>query len=299
MEKFQLELFIETTQYGSFQKVAEQNRMSQRAVSKRIGSLEAELNAPLFVRGHNRIQLTPAGYRFRQRAESILNAMDVASYEAQQLAQQTPQTLSIGYFSPFDGVLLRRALVQTTPDHHYFVEERGIEHLVADVALARLDCALVMDGPELVTLTQPTNLKSVPIFRGHTVIGLADQTVGPQQTTVALDQLRQSPIIYYSNEQSTYLGNTFKAGLRAIGPHLDLHRVTSYEHMQLLVGLGQAMSFYPQELLPAVALANDGIRYLPLADPVTSAVTFSLIYRSDATNPAIKSLIAKLQQLTD
>ncbi|WP_080775016.1 helix-turn-helix domain-containing protein [Levilactobacillus brevis] len=54
MEERQLVLFVETAQFGSFQKTAEFNLMSQRAVSKRISALETEIGATLFDRQKTR-----------------------------------------------------------------------------------------------------------------------------------------------------------------------------------------------------------------------------------------------------
>lgn len=55
-----LRLFLDVVQLGSFQKVAEKNYVSQRAVSRQIQRLEQNLHTQLFERKKNKIVLTPA-----------------------------------------------------------------------------------------------------------------------------------------------------------------------------------------------------------------------------------------------
>lgn len=53
--------FEAAARLGGFTLAAEEMGVSQAAVSRQIKLLEAELNAPLFLRAHRKVQLTPAG----------------------------------------------------------------------------------------------------------------------------------------------------------------------------------------------------------------------------------------------
>ena len=68
-----LRLFLDVVQLGSFQKAAEKNYVSQRAVSRQIQRLEQNLHTQLFERKKNKIVLTPAGEFFKKRSEAIIN----------------------------------------------------------------------------------------------------------------------------------------------------------------------------------------------------------------------------------
>jgi len=59
-----LKTFLSVVQLGSFSKVADKEFLSQRAVSKQISKLEADLGVALFTRNANQIQLTPQGKFF-------------------------------------------------------------------------------------------------------------------------------------------------------------------------------------------------------------------------------------------
>ncbi|MCZ2119286.1 LysR family transcriptional regulator [Levilactobacillus brevis] len=264
MEERQLILFVETAQLGSFQKTAELNLMSQRAVSKRISALEAEIGATLFDRQKNKINLTAAGKHFLTRATELLNTMRMTTYEVQQFTQQAKEQFSVGYFSPFEGALLRMALLDLPTTTNFLIEEAGIEHLISDVLLKKIDCAVIIDNP---------------LFNAK-----IDQTDSPA------DYLAKFPVIYYSSEESTYLEEVFKSSIGQLADTFNARRVNSYEQMQLLVGMGKAISFYPTELIKYMATPYDHIAYLSLDGVTTAHSEFKLIYHHDNHQPLIKQI---------
>lgn len=298
MDQKQLTLFVATAQLGSFQRAATRYYLSQRAVSKSMTTLEAEVGAPLFDRATNKITLTPAGQHFFLRAQELLNTMQLTSYETRQLAATHQKRLTIGYFSPFEGVLLRQALLALAPAEAPIIEEKGIEHLIADVVLGNLDCAIIIDNAWLTSNVDRSNLQSRPIVTDHMTLGVSTGLVSAGQISLPQTLLQQLPVIYYSNEESTYLEAVFKQTLGPLANTFSAQRVTSYEQMQLLVGLGQAVSFYPRELIAYLATTDEHITYLPLDRITPQPATFQLIYRQDNANPFIPQLLTYFQAQT-
>ena len=72
MQIAEIETFLSVAQLASFSRAAEQLHVSQPAVSKRIRSLEAYLDARLFDRVGKRVYLTDAGHLLKPRAESLV-----------------------------------------------------------------------------------------------------------------------------------------------------------------------------------------------------------------------------------
>lgn len=141
----QLQMFLEVSELGSFQKVAERNFISQRAVSKRMRRLEEEVGVTLFIRQKNRIELTTAGRFFAQRCQRIVRLVNDTNTDLQNLKNREQPRLTIGYFSPFDAILLRQGLAKMEREIDPVITEEGVEHLLADVLIGDLDCAFVMD----------------------------------------------------------------------------------------------------------------------------------------------------------
>lgn len=76
MDLATLNAFIAIAELGSFSEAAERLHLTQPAVSKRIASLELQLNVRLFDRLGREVSLTEAGRALLPRAYQILNVLD-------------------------------------------------------------------------------------------------------------------------------------------------------------------------------------------------------------------------------
>ena len=76
MDLANLNAFIAVAEMGSFSQAAERLHLTQPAVSKRLASLESQLNVRLFDRLGREIGLTEAGRALLPRAYQILNVLD-------------------------------------------------------------------------------------------------------------------------------------------------------------------------------------------------------------------------------
>jgi len=76
MDLATLNAFIAIAELGSFSEAAQRLHLTQPAVSKRIASLEQQLNVRLFDRLGREVSLTEAGRALLPRAYQILNVLD-------------------------------------------------------------------------------------------------------------------------------------------------------------------------------------------------------------------------------
>lgn len=79
----------------NFSRAAELRNVTQPAFSRRIRALEEWIGAPLFERGAQGAELTPAGVHFRPRAEELLLALERARHDAQAVARREAASLAI------------------------------------------------------------------------------------------------------------------------------------------------------------------------------------------------------------
>ena len=96
MNTLQLECFIAVAENLSFAKAAESMHLSQPAVTKRIQSLEEELDVALFERDTRHVALTFIGKQFYSNAKSILLQEQSAIANVAQLKAEQKQSLVIG-----------------------------------------------------------------------------------------------------------------------------------------------------------------------------------------------------------
>ena len=78
----EMEVFVRVVEQGGFSAAARQSRMTPSAVSKLIARLEARLGSRLVTRSTRRLELTPEGCAFYERAARILADIEEAERSA-------------------------------------------------------------------------------------------------------------------------------------------------------------------------------------------------------------------------
>jgi LysR family tdc operon transcriptional activator len=95
----QLHVFRQVVRSRSIRGAARVMGQSQPAVSRTLRELEQTLSAQLFLRGNEGITLTEAGEAFSRRAEWILEELQRAAEEVEQINHFSQGKLSIGFSS--------------------------------------------------------------------------------------------------------------------------------------------------------------------------------------------------------
>lgn len=150
-----LKTFLEVHRTRHFGRAADNQFLTQSAVSARVRLLEDTLRVQLFTRDRNNIQLTPAGARFLHHAESILNAWNRACQDvALEEERKTPFAVG-GIFSLWDIMLQEwiQILYTRLPDIALQADANGAEILVRKIREGVLDIAFLFEAPQLAELT--------------------------------------------------------------------------------------------------------------------------------------------------
>lgn len=91
-----MRVFVTAARTLSFSKCAAALNITQPAVSRHIGELEARYGMPLFTRGTSGVALTKAGGLLLSHAEGLLSAYQKMDYDMELLSQTSQGRLSIG-----------------------------------------------------------------------------------------------------------------------------------------------------------------------------------------------------------
>ncbi len=110
MELRHLRYFAAVAAHGSFQRAAGSLHVTPPALSRQVRDLEEELGATLFVRGKNRIRLTPAGELFYEEAREVLARADQAVRRVRGDART--ESLRIGFVPSLTAGLLPAAIAR-------------------------------------------------------------------------------------------------------------------------------------------------------------------------------------------
>src|SRR6185437_7286810 len=103
MDFKQLRTFVVVAEHLHFGRAAEQLRIAQPQVSRRVTQLEEELDVVLFERSSRVVRLTNAGKTFLQEAIALIKAADAARTRARESARGRAGLLTI---SLIDAALL-------------------------------------------------------------------------------------------------------------------------------------------------------------------------------------------------
>lgn len=129
-----IEVFLATAREGAVSAAARTLGASPSAISQQLSALELALGATLLDRGSRPVVLTPAGERFRPRAEAIVAEADAARAE---LAQADPAGLTrfrLGMIEDFEAEVTPQLLTGMARDLTAcrFVLETGPSHRLLD-----------------------------------------------------------------------------------------------------------------------------------------------------------------------
>ncbi|WP_432471723.1 LysR family transcriptional regulator [Amphritea sp. HPY] len=143
-----LRCFSNVARYSSFTRAAEQLHLAQPAVSMTIKRLEQQLGLTLFHRKERKISLTDEGHRLRLHADKILQAVNDAELEMQELTGLTngevrvgiPSMLGSYYFPP-----LLMGFRHRYPGLRLSVVEGGTARIQELLEQGELDIGIIVD----------------------------------------------------------------------------------------------------------------------------------------------------------
>ncbi|MFR0672261.1 LysR substrate-binding domain-containing protein [Enterobacterales bacterium AW_CKDN230030176-1A_HGKHYDSX7] len=131
----QFSLFLDVLDTGSFSAAARRHPLTPSAVARRMDGLEKAMGSRLFVRSTHRVEATPSGRAFAERARRILEELRLARAEAVSLSESPEGLIRIN--AP--AALGRRHLAPAIAD--FLVAYPGL-----DVQLQLIDSFVDLQG---------------------------------------------------------------------------------------------------------------------------------------------------------
>ncbi len=193
MELRQLAYFDAVVRHGGFTRAAEHLHVAQPAVSAQIRRLEAELGVELLARTTRRVALTHAGELLWARARRVLDELDAARADLNQLADVLRGRVRIGAIQALDPFDLPGALAEfhtRYPGVELVLRSGRLQRLLAGLDAEDLDLAL---GP--IPAELPDRFSAQRLFSEELVIVTAPGHPAARRRTVSLAALRDEPFI--------------------------------------------------------------------------------------------------------
>ncbi|MFI5845741.1 LysR family transcriptional regulator [Catenuloplanes sp. NPDC051500] len=137
---------------GSLTAASERLGFTQSALSKQIAALEAAAGTRLFRRGPRGVEATEAGHRLAARAATVLDELDIAARELEDLSAPVGGQIALGGFPATGMSLVPRAVARLRVEHPSIdvdFLESSTRVQIRRLRAGRIDLALLASGEGL------------------------------------------------------------------------------------------------------------------------------------------------------
>lgn len=260
MDLKQLRYFHEIVRLGSFTKAAETLHVAQPAISVAIRKLEAELELQLFQRHDRKVSLTAEGERLWLHTQRILQAVDDARLEMQELKGLSKGEVRVGipgmmgsyYFPP---VLM--AFRHRYPHISLQVIEGGTWQLQQMLETAQLDLAVIVQD------FLPETLEARVIVREEMRVVVGREHPLAQQMAVSIEDFFKEELVLFRN------GYFHRKIVDRLSATVSIKPVIGFETNLIPLIKSIIKQGFGISTLLAMALENDPeLVDLPFAEPV-------------------------------
>lgn len=251
MELASLEAFLAIAETGSFSAAGDRLHLTQPAISKRIGVLEAQLGRRLFDRIGREVALTEAGRALLPRARDILGNLDdtrraldnLDTAIGGRLQLATSHHIGLHRLPP-----LLRSFSRSHPgvalDLHFLDSEQAW----ADVLHGRIELALTTLGPAA------PPLRASPVWNDPLEFVVAPDHPLAAREEVSLHDIAAHPAVLPDANTFTHriVAGCFAA--QGLSPTLRM-TTNTMETLKMLAGVGLAWSVLPHTMIDAQVVA--------------------------------------------
>jgi len=268
----QLKVFQQVIRTGSIRAAARAMNQTQPAVSRALRELEQTLETQLIIRGTHGMTLTPSGQAFAQRMQFILEELQRAVEEVQQIDAMSAGSVTVG-FSSLMGMLLLPQLTEEFseqfPQTTLRIEEGHLLTLLPALREGRLDLAIDIVSPDVPL----AGLGCESLF--ITPICVLARRHHPLQHATSIAQLDQASWVLPDDDMGYY--HKLSQSLLHITPQSEQPVLHSNS---LLFGLTLVLSSDYLTLGAAAILRLPFIRHMfrQLPIPHLPSVEYSLLY---------------------
>jgi DNA-binding transcriptional LysR family regulator len=246
MDLATLNAFIAIAELGSFSDAAERLHLTQPAVSKRIASLEQQLNVRLFDRLGREVSLTEAGRALLPRAYQILNVLDDTRRALNNLSGEVSGRLTLAT-SHHIGLHrlppLLRAFTRAHPQVALDIQFLDSEVAYEEVLHGRAELAVITLAPET---REPVH--AVAVWDDPLDFVAAPEHPLARSKAISLADVAHHPAVFPGG--NTFTHHIVRRLFEAQGLTPNIAMSTNYlETIKMMVSIGLAWSVLPRTML--------------------------------------------------
>jgi DNA-binding transcriptional LysR family regulator len=291
MELRHLRYFVAVAEECHFGRAALRLHIAQPPLSQQIRQLEAELGVQLLVRTTRRVELTPAGGRYLERARAILASVDAAGEEAALVADGRIGRVAIGFTGSATYELLprlSRALRRQSP---------GLELDLRGELLTPSQVAGLGDGTLDVGFLRPPvrdpGIEVHPLRREPLVMVLPETHPQASSSQISLATLADEAFITYPSPHRSVVHDAVLDACQSAGFTPRATEVAETSTLVSFVAAGLGVALVPASVQH---LRITGAVYRPLTGD-SPTVELAMATRRGESSPAVRRVLALAEEL--
>lgn len=291
MELRHLRYFAAVAELLHFRHAAELVHVAQPALSLQIRQLEKEIGVTLFVRSRHRVQLTPAGKAFYEKAQAILQQTGQAVAEARKVEHGEAGAIRVGFVSTAAIAVLPRvmkALQAQVPSADIELRELAPGEQIDGLYREQLDLGFVH-----AKLTQDI-LETLTVQRERLILALPQSLAAEgSPPRVDLREIASLTAIMPARHTSSGLYEQVMTAYQLAGVVPErVHYTRLLQTALLLVGAGIGVAVIPESFS---SIQVEGVVYRRLqVEPPLCALTAA--WRRDNESPLLKRFVKELRR---
>lgn len=284
-----LQAFCAVAEAGSFSAAAKQLHLTQPAVSKRIASLEQQLDCRVFDRIGRKIDLTEAGRTLLPRARRVLRELeearrliiDKSSHITGTLNMATSHHIGLHRLPP-----VLRHYSDSYPEVKLAIDFIDSERATEKILSGDLELAVVTLAPK----THP-KMVTEEIWRDPLLC-----VVAHEHPLAKLDKVLLADLSHHSAilpDLTTFTGQILKSQFDALNLPLDVSMATNYlETIKMMVSIGLGWSILPASLI------NGPVCHIPVEQLNVSRKLGCIYHQGRSLSKAAQVFIDELRQFS-
>lgn len=269
-----IDVFAKVVEYKSLNKAAQFLNISQPALSRKIGQLEAELGVLLFERKGKKLELTRIGHICYETALEIRRSEEKLLRTIAEYHTPGKSSLKIGAsLTTLQSTLpdLIALYMKDHPETDIKALTGKTHEIVSMVKDKQVDFGLVASRID------HSELNCVPLFDDHLCLVLPAGHAWSHRESIEIADLQQLPMIYFS-KGTWYRIMMDELFLRySVSPDV-LMEIDSFEAIIRLVSTCNAATLLPKSYLRETLLENSGLLLREVNELRETVRTTSLIF---------------------
>ena len=295
MNTNQLRYFLSAAECRSFTKAAEENYITQAAITLQIQNLEDTLGVQLFERHSRPIRLTPAGTAFLREARVILEDIDRAVAKVQETSVGYSGTLHFGYTKGFERSrlpMVLRSFHREFPNVLLAAHRKDDDILSASLRNREYDMVFTWDCTEL---CRSDSVETCLVERSPLVAAVSERHPLSRRSSLRREELRAEPILLMtlssageSSGDARFLSLYEDAGFR---PEI-VFRSNDAESILMMVAAEEGIAIIPSFV--AKTYDSDTLKFIPL-EGKNENVGVAAVWRRGNDDPLLLRFVDRLR----